>query len=213
MGAMIDYVRDPEAIYAQSFAEIARIDTLKALPEPVRPLATRIVHACGMPDVLDDLRFSADIAGRTRAALDAGADIFCDVETLRHGVMRHLLPKGCVLHCAIGDADVAAHAKAHRMTRAAAQVDLWGDRLDGQILAIGNAPTTLFRLLELVDEGRVGRPAAVIALPVGFVGAAESKAELVRDARGMAYVTVLGRRGGTAMAQAAVNALAGGLAT
>lgn len=213
MGAMIDYVRDPEAIYAQSFAEIARIDTLKALPEPVRPLATRIVHACGMPDVLDDLRFSADIAGRTRAALDAGADIFCDVETLRHGVMRHLLPKGCVLHCAIGDADVAAHAKAHRMTRAAAQVDLWGDRLDGQILAIGNAPTTLFRLMELLDEGRVGRPAAVIALPVGFVGAAESKAELVRDPRGMAYVTVLGRRGGTAMAQAAVNALAGGLAT
>ncbi|WP_306120528.1 MULTISPECIES: precorrin-8X methylmutase [unclassified Roseitalea] len=209
----LDYIRDPEAIYAQSFAEIARIEGVAALPEPVRPLATRIVHACGMPDVLGDLRFSADIVDRTGAAFEAGADIFCDVETLRHGVMRQLLPQGCRLHCAIGDAQVAAYAHEHGMTRAAAQIDLWGERLEGQIVAIGNAPTALFRLLELLDEGRVGRPAAVIAFPVGFVGAAESKAELVRDARGMAHVTLLGRRGGTAMAQAALNALAGGLAT
>ncbi|MCR9121832.1 MAG: precorrin-8X methylmutase [Phyllobacteriaceae bacterium] len=210
---MIDYVRAPEAIYERSFAEIARIDALAALPADIRPVATRIIHACGMPDVLGDLRFSADVVEKTRAALDAGADIYCDVETLRHGVMRHLLPEGCALHCRISAPDVAAHAKEHGMTRASAQVDLWGERLEGQIMAIGNAPTTLFRLMELIDQGQVGRPAVVIAFPVGFVGAAESKDELVRDPRGMAYVTVLGRRGGTAMAQAAVNALAGGLAT
>jgi precorrin-8X/cobalt-precorrin-8 methylmutase len=210
---MIDYVRAPKAIYERSFAEIARIDALAGLPTDIRPVATRIVHACGMPDILGDLRFSTDVAERTRAALDAGADIYCDVETLRHGVMRHLLPKGCALHCRISAPDVAAHARQHKMTRAGAQVDLWGERLEGQIMAIGNAPTTLFRLMELIDQGQVGRPAVVLAFPVGFVGAAESKDELVRDPRGMAYLTLLGKRGGTAMAQAAVNALAGGLAT
>lgn len=210
---MIDYVRAPDAIYERSFAEISRIGALAALPAEIRPVATRIIHACGMPDILDDLRFSADVAEKTRTALDAGADIYCDVETLRHGVMRHLLPEGCALHCRISAPDVAAHARQQEMTRASAQVDLWGERLEGQIMAIGNAPTTLFRLMELIDHGAVGRPAVVIAFPVGFVGAAESKDELVRDPRGMAYVTVLGRRGGTAMAQAAVNALAGGLAT
>ena len=210
---MIDYVREPEAIYAQSFAQIARVERLRALPEDIRSVATRIVHACGMPEVLDDLRFGGAVAARARGVLDGGADIYCDVETLRHGIMGHLLPKECELHCRISAPEVAAHAERHRMTRAGAQIDLWGERLEGQIVAIGNAPTALFRLLELIDAGKAGRPAAVIAFPVGFVGAAESKAELVRNPRGMAYVTLLGRRGGTAMAQAAVNALAGGLAT
>jgi len=210
---MIDYVRAPEAIYERSFAEISRIDALTALPADIRPVATRIIHACGMPDVLDDLRFSADVAKKMRAALDVGADIYCDVETLRHGVMRHLLPEGCALHCRISAPDVAAHARRQKMTRASAQVDLWGERLEGQIMAIGNAPTTLFRLMELIDQGAVGRPAVVIAFPVGFVGAAESKDELARDPRGMAFLTLCGKRGGTAMAQAAVNGLAGGLAT
>ena len=209
---MIDYVRQPEAIYAQSFAEIADLDDVKAMDAAIRPLATRLIHACGMPDIIDDLRVSDGLIDAACRAFSGGADIYCDVDTLRHGIMARLLPETTAVHCAVADPAVAAHAKAHDMTRSAAQIDLWGERLAGQILAIGNAPTALFRLLELLDAGRVGQPAVVIAFPVGFVGAAESKAELVRDARGMDYVTLLGRRGGTAMAQAAVNALAGGLA-
>lgn len=209
---MIDYVRQPDAIYAQSFAEISRVKQLQAMPEVIRPLATRVVHACGMPDVLDDLRHSGDVVQAAGDALAAGAHIYCDVDTLRHGVMARLLPAGCELHCRISAPDVAAHAKANGMTRAAAQVDLWGERLAGQIIAIGNAPTFLFRLLELIDQG-LPKPAAIVAFPVGFVGAAESKAELAGNPRGIPFVTLLGKRGGTAMAQAAVNALAGGLGT
>ena len=208
----MDYVREPEAIYEKSFEMISQVEQLQALPQAIRPVATRVVHACGMPEILDDLRFSADIAEAVRAALDNGADIYCDVETLRHGVMKHLLPEGCELHCRISAPDVAAYAKANRMTRAAAQIDLWGQRLDGQIVAIGNAPTTLFRLLEAIDAGGA-KPAAIIALPVGFVGAAESKAELAGNPRGVPFITLLGRWGGVGMTQAAVNGLAGGLNT
>lgn len=208
----MDYIREPDQIYAQSFAEISRIQQLKDVPEAIKPLATRIVHACGMPDILDDLRYSNDVVEAAKQAFDAGADIFCDVETLRYGVMERLLPKGCKLHCRISAPETEAFAKARKMTRAAAQIDLWGESLKGQIIAIGNAPTTVFRLLELIDQG-LPKPAVIVAFPVGFVGAAESKAELVRDARGVPFVTLLGRRGGTAMAQAAVNALAGGLGT
>lgn len=208
----MDYIREPEAIYAKSFETIARVEALQRLPEAIRPVATRVVHACGMPEVLADLRFSDDIAEAFRGALDAGADIYCDVETLRHGVMKRLLPQGCELHCGIASPDTSAYAKENRMTRAAAQIDLWGERLAGQIVAIGNAPTTLFRLLEAIDAGGA-KPAAIVAFPVGFVGAAESKAELAANARGVPYITLLGRWGGTAMAQAAVNGLAGGLNT
>ncbi|QKV17401.1 precorrin-8X methylmutase [Oricola thermophila] len=209
---MLDYVREPEAIYARSFELIGEMPELQALPQAVRPVATRIVHACGIPEILGDLRFSDDIAAAVPAALEAGADIYCDVDTLRHGVMKRLLPAGCALHCAIGNTETAVHAKANRMTRAAAQIDLWGERLDGQIVAIGNAPTALFRLLEYVDAGGA-KPAAVIALPVGFVGAAESKAELAGNPRGIPFITLLGRWGGVGMTQAAVNGLAGGLNT
>lgn len=210
---MIDYIRDPAEIYRQSFATVEREADLSGLPAPLRLLATRLIHACGMPDIVDDLRFSNDVTDRTVRALADGADIYCDVETLRHGVMRHLLPAGCDVHCGISAPNVMAHAAQNAMTRAAAQIDDWGERLEGQIVAIGNAPTALFRLLELLDAGKVGKPAVVVAFPVGFVGAAESKAELQRDPRGMSFVTLLGRRGGTAMAQAAINALAGGLKT
>jgi precorrin-8X/cobalt-precorrin-8 methylmutase len=209
---MMDYIREPEAIYAKSFEMISRVEQLQALPQAIRPVATRIVHACGMPEVLGDLRFSDDIADAVAKALAGGADIYCDVETLRYGVMKHLLPGGCALHCRISAPDVAAHAKQNRMTRAAAQIDLWGERLDGQIVAIGNAPTTLFRLLEAIDAGGA-KPAAIIALPVGFVGAAESKAELAANPRGVPFITLLGRWGGVGMTQAAVNGLAGGLNT
>ena len=208
----MEYVREPDAIYAQSFAEISRVKQLQALPEAIRPLATRIVHACGMPEILDDLRFSNDVVDAATEAFSSGAHVYCDVDTLRYGVMDRLLPEGCKLHCRISAPETDSYAKAHKMTRAAAQIDLWGERLKGQIVAIGNAPTTLFRLLELIDQG-LPKPAVIVAFPVGFVGAAESKAELVRDSRGVPYVTLLGKRGGTAMAQAAVNALAGGLGT
>jgi precorrin isomerase len=208
----LDYVRTPEAIYAKSFEMISRVEQLQALPEAIRPVATRIVHACGMPEILDDLRYSSDIVDAVRTALEGGADIYCDVETLRHGVMAHLLPKGCKLHCRISAPEVATHAKQNKMTRAAAQVDLWGERLEGQVVAIGNAPTTLFRLLEQIDAGGA-KPAAIVAFPVGFVGAAESKAELAANPRGIPFITLTGQKGGTAMAQAAVNALAGGLNT
>jgi precorrin-8X/cobalt-precorrin-8 methylmutase len=208
----LDYVREPAAIYARSFAAIDGLPQLQTVPAAMRPLATRIVHACGMPDVVADLRYSDDVVVAVTDALAAGADIYCDVETLRHGIIARFLPAGCRVHCAIGEATVRAHADGHAMTRAAAQIDLWGARLTGQIVVIGNAPTTLFRLLEAVDDGHV-KPAAIIAFPVGFVGAAESKAELAANPRGIPFVTLLGRRGGTAMAQAAINALAGGLAT
>jgi precorrin-8X/cobalt-precorrin-8 methylmutase len=208
----MEYVREPDAIYAQSFAEISRVKQLQVLPEAIRPLATRIVHACGMPEILADFRYSNDVVDAAKTAFALGADVYCDVDTLRYGVMERLLPSGCKLHCRISAPETANLAKANKMTRAAAQIDLWGERLKGQIVAIGNAPTTLFRLLELIDQG-LPKPAVIVAFPVGFVGAAESKAELVRDARGVPYVTLLGKRGGTAMAQAAINALAGGLST
>ena len=137
---MIGYVRDPEAIYAQSFAEISRVEQVASLPETVRDIAIRVIHACGMPDIVDDLRFSDDIAPAGRNALANGADIYCDVETLRHGIMTRLLPQGCATHCRISAPETASHAKAHGMTRAAAQIDLWGDRLAGQIVAVGNVP-------------------------------------------------------------------------
>jgi precorrin-8X/cobalt-precorrin-8 methylmutase len=210
MSATMDYVRDPEAIYEQSFAEISRVKQLQALPEAIRPLATRVVHACGMPDILDDLRFSSDVAGAARAALDAGAQIYCDVETVKYGIMQRLLPEGCALHCRISAPEVAGHARLHAMTRAAAQIDLWGERLAGQIIVCGNAPTFLFRLLEQIDAGLL-KPAVIVAFPVGFVGAAEAKAELTAHPRGVPFVTLLGKRGGAGMAQAAMNALAGGL--
>ncbi len=206
----LDYVRQPDAIYEKSFQMISRVKQLQAMPLPIQPLATRIVHACGMPEILDELRYSADLIDVAGVALENGADIYCDVETLRHGIMGHLLPPECKLHCRISAPEVHEYSRQHKMTRAAAQFDLWGERVEGQIVAIGNAPTALFRLLENIDAGGV-KPAAIIAFPVGFVGAAESKSELAGNSRGVSYVTLLGKKGGTAMAQAAVNAIAGGL--
>ena len=208
--ANLKYERDPEAIYRSSFAQIAAMGELRSVPEALRPLAMRLVHTTGMPSIVSDLRASRDILEVGRAALDAGAHVYCDTDTVRHGIMRRLLPDGCELHCAVHDKRTAKHARANGMTRSAAQFDLWGECLHGQVVAIGNAPTALFRLLELVDTG-LARPACVLAFPVGFVGAAESKAELVRNPRGMAFATVLGRIGGSGYAQAAVNAVAGGL--
>lgn len=207
----LPYESDPEAIYRASFAEIEALPELHGVAPDLVPLATRLVHACGMPDIVEDLRTSPDALEAGRAALERGAPVFCDVQAVRHGVMARLLPAGTRVECAVGDPEAAAYAAQHGMTRSAAQFDGWGERLDGAIVAIGNAPTALFRLLELIDAG-VARPALVLGFPVGFVGAAESKVELAQNPRGVPYATLLGRRGGSALAAAAVNAVAGGLA-
>ena len=201
-----DYLRDGAAIYAQSFATIRREADLAGLTPAEARIAVRIIHASGMVDIVRDLRFSPGFAEAARAALLAGAPILCDSQMVAHGITRARLPAGNPVICTLTDPDTAALASRIGNTRSAAALDFWGDRLAGALVVIGNAPTALFRLLELLDEG-APRPAAVIGMPVGFVGAAESKAALLEDGR-VPALAVLGRRGGSAMAAAAVNALA-----
>lgn len=207
----MDYLRDPDAIYAKSFATIRAEAGLQRFPVSIAHVAERVIHACGMVDIAKDLQFSRDAAEMGRAALMAGAPVLCDAEMVRHGIIKRLLPKHNELVCLIGDNNVAEHAKALATTKSAAQVDHWAERLGGAIVAIGNAPTALFRLLELIDAG-MDKPALILGFPVGFVGAEESKAELHGDPRGVPYITLKGRRGGSAMAAAAVNALSTGWA-
>ena len=205
----MNYIRDPDAIYAASFATIRAEAGLERFSVSIALVAERMIHACGMTDLVDDMVFSPDAAEAGRAALLSGAPVYCDAEMVRHGIIRRLLPKGNELICLIGDESVAAHAKAISNTRSAAQVDYWAGGLGGSIVAIGNAPTALFKLLENIDAG-ADKPALILGLPVGFVGAAESKAELAANPRGIPFITVRGRRGGSAMAAAAVNALCTG---
>lgn len=202
----MEYLRDPAAIYRLSFATIAAETAVDRLPGDVAALATRLVHACGMTDLVDDLAFSPDVVEAGRAALAAGAPVLADARMVASGVMADRLPAGNEVLCLLDDPAVPGLAARLGTTRSAAAVELWRPRLEGAVVAIGNAPTALFHLLEAIDAGGP-RPAALLAFPVGFVGAAESKAELVRDPRGVPYATVLGRRGGSAMAAAAVNAL------
>lgn len=202
-----DYPRDGADIYRRSFAIIRDEADLARVPDDLEKLAVRVVHACGMVDVVGDLRFSAGAGTAGRAALAAGAPILADAMMVVHGVTRSRLPASNEVLCTLPDPEVPAMAAAMRTTRSAAAVDLWLPRLDGAVVAIGNAPSALWRLLELLDDG-APRPALVLGFPVGFVGAAESKAALVTAGHGVPYVTVLGRRGGSAMAAAAVNALA-----
>jgi len=204
------YESDPAAIYAQSFATVraeARLDRFDAAMQGV---AIRLIHACGMIDVADRLAFSPDAAAAGRDALRAGAPILCDCEMVAAGVIRRSLPSDNPVLVTLNDPRVPDMAASVATTRSAAAVELWRDRLAGSVVAIGNAPTALFRLLELLDEG-APKPALILGFPVGFVGAAESKAELARDPRGAGFIALRGRRGGSAMAAAAVNALAAGL--
>jgi precorrin isomerase len=208
----LDYLRDPDAIYRQSFATIRAEADLSRVPSDVAELAIRLIHTCGMVDLLDDLAWSADVVASGRAALRAGAPILVDAQMVGAGITARYLPKKNRVLCHLHDAAVPGLAQAIGTTRSAAAVDRWLPELEGAVVAIGNAPTALFRLLELIDAG-APRPAAVLAFPVGFVGAAESKAELAGNPRGLPFVTVRGRRGGSALAAAAVNALAVGLGT
>jgi len=203
----LTYERDGSAIYAESFAIIRAEADLDGLPADLQPVAVRMAHSCGMVDIVDDLAFSPDVGDAARTALRAGAPVLCDAQMVAHGVTRRRLPAGNDVVCTLNDPEVASLAQASGTTRSAAALDLWLPRLDGAIVAIGNAPTALFRLLELLDDG-APRPAAILGMPVGFVGAAESKDALRDHHLGVPFLTVLGRRGGSALAASAVNALA-----
>lgn len=203
-----DWVRDPAEIYRRSFAAIRAEADLALLPETMRDVAIRLIHACGMIDLVQDLSFSPDAAHAGRQALAAGAPILADAAMVAHGIIRRRLPAANPVLCRLDDPTVPALAENLATTRSAAAVELWRPDLGGAVVAIGNAPTALFRLLEIVAAGAPS-PALVLGFPVGFVGAAESKQALVES--GLPFVTVLGRRGGSALAAAAVNALAGGL--
>ena len=205
---MFDYIHDPEEIRRRSIEAIRAEVNLDAFPEDFRPVAARMVHACGMPDIVADLDFSAGAAAAGRAALADGAPVLTDSEMLRVGIIRDRLPAGNETVCTLNAEGVAQSAKAAGTTRSAAAVDLWRPMLEGAVVAIGNAPTALFHLLELLAAG-AGRPALVIGFPVGFIGAAESKGALIAVAGSVPYITLQGRRGGSALAAAAVNALTG----
>lgn len=200
------YVRDGAEIYRRSFAIIRAEAELARFNAAEERVVVRLIHACGMPEIARDVVMSADFAARARAALVDGAPILCDSKMVANGITRARLPAGNEVVCTLDDPSVPDLARNIGNTRTAAALDLWRDRLKGAVVAIGNAPTALFRLLELIDEG-IPTPAAVIGLPVGFVGAVESKEALAADGR-LPFLIVRGRKGGSAMAVAAVNALA-----
>jgi precorrin-8X/cobalt-precorrin-8 methylmutase len=202
-----DYVRDGAEIYRRSFAAIRAEADLSGFPADMAQVVVRMIHSCGMTDLPRDIAYSAGLVQRARAALQDGAPILCDAHMVAAGITRSRLPAGNQVVCTLRDPAAVALAARLGTTRSAAAVDLWAGRLDGAVVAIGNAPTALFRLLEITGPGRAGPvPAAVIGIPVGFVGAAESKQALAVS--GLEYLVVHGRRGGSAMAVAAVNAIA-----
>jgi precorrin-8X/cobalt-precorrin-8 methylmutase len=207
---MRPYEKDPKAIYAESFATVAREADLTRFPHGLDKLATRVIHACGMVEVADRLAFSEQAFRKGAAALAAGAPILCDCEMVGAGIIRRYLPAENPVIVTLNDPSVPALAQAIGNTRSAAAVELWAAHLEGAVVAIGNAPTALFHLLELLDHG-APKPAVILGFPVGFVGAAESKAELAANPRGCDFVALRGRRGGSAIASAAVNALSAGL--
>ena len=201
----MDYLRDPDAISRRSF-EIIRAETdFSQLPADAEPIATRIIHACGMPEIAQDLRISSDFVISAQGALAAGKAVLVDVEMVRHGI----IDKQLNVVCTLNDPRAREVGMATGNTRSAAAVEFWRDHLAGSIAVIGNAPTALFALLEMIDAG-APKPAAIVGFPVGFVGAAESKDELHANPRGIPYAALLGRRGGSAMAASVINALTRG---
>ena len=204
---MHQYEKDGPAIYRQSFATIRAEADLAGLPADVSQVAVRMIHACGMVDLVRDLAFSPNAVADARAALRSGAPILCDVAMVASGVTRKRLPAGKEVICPLSVPAVPGLAAELGTTRSAAALELWRDRMEGAVVAVGNAPTALFRLLEMIEEG-APRPAAVIGVPVGFIGAAESKEALAAHPSGLEHLVVRGRRGGSAIAAAALNAIA-----
>jgi precorrin-8X/cobalt-precorrin-8 methylmutase len=203
---MRDYVRDGAEIYRRCFAAIRAEADLARFDAETARVVVRMIHACGMVDLAGDMQHSAGVVHAARAALRAGAPVLCDAQMVAAGITRSRLPAQNEVICTLNDPRVPELAHSIGDTRSAAALDLWGDQLDGAVVAIGNAPTALFRLLDLLDAG-APKPAAVLGLPVGFIGAAESKVALAES--GYPYLVVHGRRGGSALAVSAVNAIAG----
>jgi precorrin isomerase len=204
---MFNYIRDAQEIYRNSFAIIRDEANLDILPPDVAKVAVRLIHACGMTDIVTDLAYSETAVKSGRKALADGAPILCDCRMVAEGVTRKRLPANNQVICTLNDPQVPELAHHLNTTRSAAALELWRSHLANSVIAIGNAPTALFRLLEILDEG-VAPPAVILGFPVGFVGAAESKAALAADSRNTPFITLHGRRGGSAIAAAAVNALA-----
>jgi precorrin-8X/cobalt-precorrin-8 methylmutase len=207
---MRPYLKDPAAIYAESFATVRAEARLERFDRGMETVAVRLIHACGMIDIADRLAFSPGAARAGRDALAGGAPVLCDCRMVAAGIIADRLPAKNAVIVTLNDPRVRGMAEQMATTRSAAAVDLWRDRIEGAVVAIGNAPTALFHLLERLDAGWP-RPALILGFPVGFVGAAESKAELAERPRGAEFIALRGRRGGSAMASAAVNALAAGL--
>jgi precorrin-8X/cobalt-precorrin-8 methylmutase len=207
---MRPYERDPQMIYAQSFATVQAEASLDRFDAGMTALATRIIHACGMVEIADRIAFSPDAYATGHPAMQNGAPILCDVEMVAAGIIRKYLPTDNQVITTLNDPSIPDRAASIRNTRSAAAVELWEPHIAGAVVAIGNAPTALFHLLDLIDQG-FPKPAIILGFPVGFVGAAESKAELATNPRGTDFIALKGRKGGSAIASAAVNALAAGL--
>ncbi|AJZ83824.2 precorrin-8X methylmutase [Streptomyces antimycoticus] len=210
---VFDYEKDGAAIYRASFATIRAEADLAGLPADVSQVAVRMIHACGMVDLVKDLAYTPEVVSRARAALRSGAPVLCDARMVASGVTRKRLPADNEIICTLADPAVPELARRMGTTRSAAALELWRDRLEGAVVAVGNAPTALFRLLEMLEEGGAEgagapRPAAVIGVPVGFIGAAESKEALAGHPAALDHLVVHGRRGGSAIAAAAINAIA-----
>lgn len=207
MSTPFDYERDGNAIYERSFAIIREEAELGRFTPEEADVAVRMIHACGLVEAAFAIDFAPDLVRAARNALKAGAPILCDAQMVAHGVTRARLPAGNEVICTLRDPEVPALAERLGTTRSAAALELWRDRMEGAVIAIGNAPTALFRLMEMLDAG-APKPAAILGIPVGFVGAAESKDALALGDHGVPWLVVRGRLGGSAMAAAAVNALA-----
>jgi len=203
----LDYIRDPDEIYRRSFQLIDEESDLSGLPEWLHPLAIRMIHACGMPDIVADLRWRGDPAQAARGALAGGAPVIVDARMVEAGLIRRTPPPGYRVICSVHDRETADLARDLGTTRSAAAVDRWGESLAGSVAVIGNAPTALFRLIERLSDAGFPRPAALLAFPVGFVGAADSKEALVASRIDVPFLTLLGRRGGSALAAAALNGI------
>ncbi|MCA2630016.1 MAG: precorrin-8X methylmutase [Microcystis sp.] len=203
----MEYIKNGEEIYRKSFAIIRAETNWENLPDDLAHVAVRLIHSCGMTDITKDLEASPDAVKIGRNALAGGAAILCDSQMVANGITKARLPKNNPIICTLNHPEVTELARQINNTRSAAALELWRPRLAGAVVAIGNAPTALFRLLELLDQN-VDKPALILGFPVGFVGAAESKTELATNSRGVPFITLHGRRGGSAIAAAAVNALA-----
>jgi precorrin-8X/cobalt-precorrin-8 methylmutase len=204
----MDYLRHPSAIYARSFEMIRAEADFASVPENARHIATRVIHACGMVEIVDDLIITEDFTPSAMKALQAGAPILVDAEMVRHGIIARQIKSRNEIICTLNDPRSREIGIAKSITRSAAALELWTPQLEGSIVVIGNAPTALFALLELIDAG-APKPAAIVGFPVGFVGAAESKAEIAANPRGIPFATIRGRKGGSAMASSVINALTG----